>query len=89
MVIPTYTDGTLGSPFARVMATNLGQRPVTISRLTIELPGRQHFSPDVAVGLDRSRLHGSKVKLTPIAEDSAGRGHRGTRGSRALQSFKQ
>ncbi|KQV08910.1 hypothetical protein [Devosia sp. Root105] len=34
----TYTDGTLGAPFAQIEATNVGHRAVTISSLYIGFP---------------------------------------------------
>lgn len=39
-VVLTYTDGSLGAPFARFTATNVGHRPVTITSLFIELAGK-------------------------------------------------
>lgn len=35
----TYSDGSLGPPFAQIEAANIGHRPVTIDSLFIELPG--------------------------------------------------
>lgn len=37
--IPTYNDGRTGRSFARIQATNTGQRSVTITTLALELPG--------------------------------------------------
>jgi hypothetical protein len=47
--MPTYPNGELGSPFAKLEAINTGHRPVTVTTITFELPtGGRLFSMKTA-----------------------------------------
>jgi hypothetical protein len=44
-MVPTMPDGDLGSAYAKIEAVNTGQRSVTVSALTIELPTGHRLWP--------------------------------------------
>lgn len=43
--MPTYPDGTIGRPHAQIEATNIGQRPITVSNIYIEVPNNGRMFP--------------------------------------------
>lgn len=43
--VPTFDDGRIGRPYARVEVTNIGHRAVTVSNLYIEVPNGGRMFP--------------------------------------------
>lgn len=81
--IPTFPDGSLGPAFASLEAVNLGQRPVTIKFLSLELPGGGRMMP-----IAKSPFPGLADTTLPVT--LVGRSHRPNvcqvRGDRRLLS---
>lgn len=60
-VTPAYDDGTVGRPHARIEATNIGHRDVTVTNIYIELPnGGKMFA------MTRDGLPGVRDTALPI-----------------------
>src|SRR5208283_4028744 len=42
-LVPTYSNGSLGEPYAQIKVVNKGHRQVTIESITLELPNNQRL----------------------------------------------
>lgn len=67
----TFTNGEIGDPFLKVIASNLGHRDVTISNLGIEIGGGQTLAL-----LDQDTFYGDKDTPIPTRLSDGEMAHR-------------